>query len=119
MEALYLLDNDLVHWIKPGDPTLEFAYQHGKIGELESLIQLGNFDEVIMLGKKTDLSGMTKDEAAEFAFALGHALYLKQRYADAIPQFTICADDPTAKYSSLAWQYLIFALYHSGNIRGR
>jgi hypothetical protein len=116
LQSLYMLDNDLVHWGKPGDPVLEFALQHGKIGTLECLILMGKLDEAIAVGEKTDLSGMTKDEKAEIAWAVGHALYYKHRYVDAIPQLTICADDPTSNFCSFAWQLLILALYQSGKV---
>jgi len=116
LSTLYMLNLDLVHWIKPDDSVLEFAYQHGKIGTLECLILMGKTDQAIAAGEKTDINDMTKDEAAEFAWATGHALYLKHRFAQAIPQLTICANDTTSKLCSAAWQLLILALFQSGKV---
>jgi hypothetical protein len=119
IKAEFILNNDLIHWIKPdgGDPLFENIYVHGEIGLIGCNYIQGNFKQAIIEAQNIDLRGLNQDQKASVAWDYSLPLFASHRYADAACQLAVCADDSSFNRCADAWPYLIEALCQSGQIK--
>jgi tetratricopeptide (TPR) repeat protein len=116
IDALYVLNCDLVHWILTSDDVLQHARAHGFIGAAECLWVMGKTEEALRAAELIDTTMMTSEEKRGVAWIRALALLSKGRYSDAIAQLHIVANEPDYKYAEEASRWLAVSLANTGKI---
>jgi len=97
-QAEWTLNCDLIKYVRPGDPVLEFAREHGKIGIIECYHAAHHEDKAIAYAQSIDLSQMTQEERISVAWQISNSLLLEHRNNEAAEQLKIVIGDPQFKY---------------------
>ncbi|MGD0464270.1 MAG: hypothetical protein ABSB74_17445 [Tepidisphaeraceae bacterium] len=113
VDALYVLNSDLVHWISKDDPSLRDAKAHGFVGAAECLWVIGKNDEALSAAQSIDTVSMNDEEKRAVAWIRGLTLYSTAHFPGAAAQFRSVASDPEFKYAETASCLLAVSLARS------
>jgi tetratricopeptide (TPR) repeat protein len=117
VNALYILNSDLIHWVSDDDSSLRDAKAHGFVGAAECLWVMGKNDEALSAAQSIDTSSMNDEEKRAVAWIRGLTLYSAEQFSAAADQFRIVASYPDSKYTENASSLLAVSLARSQNIR--
>jgi tetratricopeptide (TPR) repeat protein len=113
VDALYVLNSDLVQWISDNESSLRDAKAHGLVGAAECLWVWGKYDEALLAAQSIDTASMNDSEKRAVAWILGLALYSTDHFSDAATQFRVVASDQEFKYAESASSLLAVSLARS------
>ena len=113
VDALYVLNSDLVHWISDDDPSLRDAKAHGFVAEAECLWVMGKTNEALSAAQSINTASMNDEEKRAIAWIRGLTLYSTAQFSAAADQFQIVANYPEFKYGENASCLLAVSLARS------
>jgi hypothetical protein len=118
LDTMCLLNEDLIHWIAPGDSQLNNERIHGYIGLAECLYTQGKIDKAIVATNSIDISTLNSEQRIAMARIRGLALFRAKNYVDALPLFQIMAQEGSPAYSNEGWKMVVATLAKSGDTAG-
>lgn len=92
LDALWVLNNDLVKWISSNDAALSNARLHGYVGIAECLYATNRTEEAIKASEAIDTRNLDDDQRVAVAYIRGLSLFDAKRYAEALPELQIAAE---------------------------
>jgi len=114
MDALDIINRDLVKWVNPSDPDLADARRHGLLGVAEDLFVKGDVAGSLPLLMDLDTKGMTANELIGVAWIRGLALDCAHRDAEAEAQFQVVASHVSYQFAESAAKLTVVTLVASG-----